>query len=471
MNITGGVGDNTFVYQRSGPNSDRITDFGSIYFHADLDGSQEFPTPTGSPATGTADFVLNKAQDRLTVSAEFDLIDLDGNQTPGDEDDDMGGLHIHRAPAGANGGVVWGLVGPANDTSPNDLVIDPAAGTVTGAWDEGEGNAGSTLGTELAFLLADGLYLNLHTHAFPGGEIRGQILRQDDGNDVIDLTQANIGGFATLQAILGETAAGDAFIRSFLNGQASTLVLAGVSIADLDASDFLFAGAANETVNGTAARDDLFGAGGRDRLMGRDGNDRLFGEDGNDTLVGGAGNDTHNGGDGRDLAFFDASGAAVVANLGLGRATGQGIDRFFGVEDVRATNADDRVTGDGLANAIHGLGGNDTLFGGAGNDTIRSGTGDDRVNPGTGSDVLFSEGGRDVFLFDTDHGFARVMDFNAVNDDKISFKDNANFSSFADVQAAMTQVGGDVRIRADASNHVRLIDVDIADVTANDFIF
>ncbi|OPZ95927.1 MAG: CHRD domain protein [Planctomycetes bacterium ADurb.Bin412] len=142
-------------------------------FFASLDGSQEVG-PTNSTATGTATFVLNAAQDRLTIDLTIMGLDLDGLQTPGITADNVTGLHIHRAPAGINGGVVFGMIGINNDTN-GDLIIDPAAGTIFSAWDLAEGNA-TTLAAELPNLLAEGLYINVHTTAFPGGEIRGQIV-------------------------------------------------------------------------------------------------------------------------------------------------------------------------------------------------------------------------------------------------------------------------------------------------------
>lgn len=146
---------------------------GQTNFFAWLDGSQEVG-PTNSTATGTAVFVLNAAQDRLTIDLTITGLDLDGLQTPDIPQDNVTGLHIHRAPVGVNGGVVFGMIGINNDLN-GDLIIDPAAGTVFSAWDLAEGNA-TTLAAELPNLLAEGLYINVHTTAFPGGEIRGQIV-------------------------------------------------------------------------------------------------------------------------------------------------------------------------------------------------------------------------------------------------------------------------------------------------------
>ena len=73
----------------------------------------------------------------------------------------------------------WGFNGaPFNDNNPNDTVVTPFAsgigGTVSSKWDAGEGN-NTTLGAQLANLLAGNTYINFHTTQFGGGEIRGQI--------------------------------------------------------------------------------------------------------------------------------------------------------------------------------------------------------------------------------------------------------------------------------------------------------
>ena len=125
---------------------------------------------TGSAATGTAALTLNAAMDTLTYSITLVGLDLDGNQTPMDATDDVTAMHFHNAPPGANGPVVFGLIGPNHDT--DDLVINPAAGTLMGAWENTDPNP---LSGQLANLNAGDLYLNVHTTSFPGGEIRGQV--------------------------------------------------------------------------------------------------------------------------------------------------------------------------------------------------------------------------------------------------------------------------------------------------------
>lgn len=146
--------------------------FGQWDFYAVLTGLDEVP-PNGSSAFASASLTLNPAQDRLTIHLTLFALDLDGAQTPDNPLDNITGLHIHSAPAGVNGPVVFGLIGINNDLN-GDVLINPPAGTVFSAWDLLEGN-NTTLAAQIENLFDGRLYINVHTVAYPGGEIRGQI--------------------------------------------------------------------------------------------------------------------------------------------------------------------------------------------------------------------------------------------------------------------------------------------------------
>lgn len=174
----------------------------SIRCLADLSGDQEvIEPPVVTPASGSAVLELNPTQDRLTINIELVQLDLVG-ATPITVDDDVTGLHIHRAPAGSNGAVVFGMISPNNDLN-GDLLIND--GIVLSAWDEGEGN-GVTLSDEIANLLDENLYINVHTTAFPAGEIRGQIICEQKpvgGTFIpIDTTALLLAGLSTNYSIL-----------------------------------------------------------------------------------------------------------------------------------------------------------------------------------------------------------------------------------------------------------------------------
>ncbi len=140
-------------------------------FTAVIDGDQ---AGTGSLASGTATLTLSADESQLEYEITIVGLDLDGAQT-GDPNDDVTGLHIHNAPAGQSGAVIFGMISPNHDT--DDLVIDPVAGTLTGVWEDSD-PANANLSDMLEALRNEELYINVHTVAFGGGEIRGQIIPQ-----------------------------------------------------------------------------------------------------------------------------------------------------------------------------------------------------------------------------------------------------------------------------------------------------
>jgi hypothetical protein len=158
--------------------------YGQIQFQAILTNDQEVANPPipDEGSSGFGVFTLNAAQTQLTYDVTLTGLDIDGNQTPANPNDNVTRAHFHRAPAGSNGGIVYGIIDASatlrNDIAPNDLVVNAVTGRITGKWDLGEGannNGTTTLATELPFLLSEGLYFNIHTSDHAGGEIRGQV--------------------------------------------------------------------------------------------------------------------------------------------------------------------------------------------------------------------------------------------------------------------------------------------------------
>jgi len=113
---------------------------GEMLFLAHLTGAQEVG-PTGSTATGTGSVIFDPA----TLGIKYVLSHTVSGATA---------AHIHQAPAGMNGAVIV----------PFTLVGQGASGTAT-----------LTVG-QATSLLNQGLYMNVHSAPFPGGEIRGQLL-------------------------------------------------------------------------------------------------------------------------------------------------------------------------------------------------------------------------------------------------------------------------------------------------------
>jgi hypothetical protein len=132
-------------------------------FTAHLSGGQEVP-PNESTATGQATFKLSK--DGTELSYKLIVANLDSLHMS----------HIHLAPVGENGGVVVWLY----PSAPPAMLIE---GTTNGILAEGViteanlvgGLAGKPLSALIGKMVADSAYVNVHTRAFGGGEIRGQI--------------------------------------------------------------------------------------------------------------------------------------------------------------------------------------------------------------------------------------------------------------------------------------------------------
>ena len=123
-------------------------------------------------------------------------------------------------------------------------------------------------------------------------------------------------------------------------------------------------------LNGNDGQNVLDGGAGNDSLSGGGGSDSLLGGVGNDNLTGGAGNDTMRGGDGVDTADFAAAGLDIKVDLSTGKATGDGTDLLFDIENVTTGGGSDSLVGNTNANDLTAGTGSDNLNAGAGNDTL-----------------------------------------------------------------------------------------------------
>ena len=202
-----------------------------------------------------------------------------------------------------------------------------------------------------------------------------------------------------------------------------------------------------ENIIGGDGTDTLTGDANANMLEGRGGADTISGGDGADMLIGGAGADSLTGGDGLDTVSYAGSNRGVRVSLqGTdpqegGHAEG---DTLFTIENVIGSDHDDRLIGSNPDNVITGGAGNDVLMGGNGDDTFV-------FNAGDGHDEI-----RD--FTDTED----MIDISSFTD--VAFGDLSITHTGVDGENGDTVIGvGDVRIT--------LVDADLADITAADFVF
>ena len=145
-----------------------------LVFTTTLSGA-EFPTTTGSAATGDATLRLHA--DTQTIDAQITVRGIRLNDLAHHlAHSQMGPIHLHRYMA--NGDVTLILPFPLNATYAE--TADGFTVTTTGyAYADGAAAVRSALSFEqfLAVLANDPIYLNVHTNAFGDGEISGHVER------------------------------------------------------------------------------------------------------------------------------------------------------------------------------------------------------------------------------------------------------------------------------------------------------
>jgi Ca2+-binding RTX toxin-like protein len=217
--------------------------------------------------------------------------------------------------------------------------------------------------------------------------------------------------------------------------------------AEIDANLFSPAYVDPVSLSGTIADDVLIGGAGNDTLYGSSGNDVLDGGAGNDRLDGGDGDDTYlfGIGSGQDTVYYTYESRAgkrdTVKLIGLNandvtlsRESSDLIVRINGTQDslrinyhfiseatagyqidriqfadgshwdqeeiklqvLKATAADQTITGYSSADQLNGGDGDDSINGAEGNDTIVGGTGRDTLSGDSGNDVLLGGDGNDI---------------------------------------------------------------------------
>ena len=122
----------------------------TVTFKAVINGASETPA-NSSLATGTATFTYNTVTYVLSGSVTYTGIVATA-------------AHIHKAAVGVPGGVIFPL-----GSSPYSSPMSFTSPALTAA--------------QRADLMAGMYYVNIHSTAFPAGEIRGQLVEQTSGTN------------------------------------------------------------------------------------------------------------------------------------------------------------------------------------------------------------------------------------------------------------------------------------------------
>lgn len=209
--------------------------------------------------------------------------------------------------------------------------------------------------------------------------------------DKVDVSQYGISDITQIRALLYTDHNGEAAFNAYYDGLDHVVRLEGLTVAQVNANDFIFDTSAAKTEAGTDHDDVLFGTTGNDTLEGGAGNDVLLGGAGNDILIGGYDFDTYNGGAGFDRVSFAYSTEKVDVNLSTGVATWYDgtTEKLTSIEAVTGSSADNVLTGTSGNNSLDGGDGNDTLKGQGGNDVLIGGKGADTITGGTGDDTFY----------------------------------------------------------------------------------
>ncbi|MGB3210386.1 MAG: peroxidase family protein [Desulforhopalus sp.] len=287
----------------------------------------------------------------------------------------------------------------------------------------------------------------------PGSDI----IRGGPGDDIInggseaDIMTGGSGNDTFIVDNVGDVVIGNSGIDTIRTTLSSYQLTLGVENLDfVGTGDFIGTGnRLDNEISGRAGNDTLFGSGGNDNLLGRSGDDILDGGSGTDVMTGGSGNDTF---------IVDNVGDVVVGNSGIDtvQTTLSSYQLTVGVENLVFTGTGDFIgTGNGLANEISGLAGNDTLTGGVGNDLLSGGA------------------GNDMFVFGPNFGDDMIQDFDA---DPAGGQDLMDISglgitsaTFA-AQVTIIDVGVDTLVGIGADS-ITIVGVDnAATITQADFI-
>ena len=327
-----------------------------------------------------------------------------------------------------------------------------------------------------------------------------------DGNDLLfgDGTDDAVAGGGAVEA--SEAAAVAA--QALGGAEKATVVDETAVTAPGDGDDYIDGGAGGDIIYGGGGADRIYGGTGFDTILGGDGNDQIFGGDdldviyagagddyiqgdagassvlagdaGNDTIYGQSGNDYMIGGDGNDIMVGLGGQDSLYGGAGNdymvgGDGVGTVLDGGAGANSLWGAGGNDYAVGGEGADIIVTGGGNDYIFGMAGNDSIYAGFGTDYIYSNAGNDFIYTD---DFGANYTDYVYAG---YGTGNDTVVDFKAGGGsghdvvvisgvYTSFAQVQANISQVGAYAVVKVSANDAVYLYNVSAASLTADNFV-
>ncbi|MEQ1572837.1 MAG: CHRD domain-containing protein [Vicinamibacterales bacterium] len=129
---------------------------------ANLTGGEETPAAVVSGAVGTAAVTVDPVT--LGITVELTVFNLPTGSTAG---------HIHAGARGAAGPVIVDFTFPAGRTGDFAMVLRLGAVDLRPRPEIGI----ATMEDAIQAIVNGNAYVNIHTSAFPAGEIRGQLIR------------------------------------------------------------------------------------------------------------------------------------------------------------------------------------------------------------------------------------------------------------------------------------------------------
>jgi hypothetical protein len=127
----------------------------SVLFSVELNGNNAVP-PVTTGGSGLGSLTLDTSTGAIVYSITY--TNLTGFSTL---------MHIHQAPAGVNGGVIYNF----------DDSVTPGGDFFVGLQSDVVEGSGSVPLAQIANMLAGNTYVNVHSTFAGGGEIRGQLLQ------------------------------------------------------------------------------------------------------------------------------------------------------------------------------------------------------------------------------------------------------------------------------------------------------